>query len=236
MAETTVGILVQRQCLSAIPAFGQIYLGAKTKKTNKKATHSLWLSRGSCFGLLTREWGFPAELITACLHEHRRNTSSSTHNILILLSSPSVPPPSTAALICNRAHCEGGVYVHNQIRAFAPLFPHQTSKSITVLLMKAQALTGRQDIRNSTFTMLQIYGTFDGALTRPHAGPCSHLDVSICGKNVAHSPPRSVPPPRTSAKAGRQDASITAHQGDDIIAHWQGYLSEDREMLEVQLR
>lgn len=34
MAETTVGILVQRQCLSAIPVFGQIYLGAK--KINKK--------------------------------------------------------------------------------------------------------------------------------------------------------------------------------------------------------
>lgn len=140
------------------------------------------MSRGSCLGLLTREWGLPAELITACLHENRRNASSSTHNIFILLSSPSVPPPSTPALICNRAHCEGGVYVYNQIRAFSPLFPHQTSKSITVLLMKAQALTGRQDIRNSTFTMLQICSTFDGALTRPHAGPCSHLDVSICGK------------------------------------------------------
>lgn len=29
--------------------------------------------------------------------------------------------------------------------------------------------------------------------------------------------------------AGSQDASITARQGDDIMAHWQGYLSRDRE-------
>lgn len=65
---------------------------------------------------------------------------------------------------------------------FLLCFLIKISKSITVLLMKAQALTGRQDIRNSTFTMLQICSTFDGALTRPHAGPCSHLDVSICGK------------------------------------------------------
>lgn len=148
----------------------------------QKKQNSLWLSRGSCLGLLTREWGLPAELITACLHEYRRNTSSSTHNILILLSSPSVPPPSAPALICNRAHCEGGVYVYNQIRTVSPLCPHQTSKSITVLLMKAQALTGRPDIRNSTFTMLQVCSTFSRALTPSHAGLCSHLDVSICGK------------------------------------------------------
>lgn len=96
--------------------FKQIYLSTKIIIIKN---NSLWLSRWSCLGLLTREWGLPAELITARLHEFRRNTSSSTHNILILLSSPSLPPPSALALICNRAHCEGGVYVYHQIRAFS---------------------------------------------------------------------------------------------------------------------
>lgn len=96
--------------------FKQIYLSTKIIIIKNNC---LWLSRWSCLGLLTREWGLPAELITARLHEFRRNTSSSTHNILIPLSSPSLPPPSALALICNRAHCEGGVYVYHQIRAFS---------------------------------------------------------------------------------------------------------------------
>lgn len=79
---------------------------------HKNKRNSLWLSRWSCLGLLTRGWRLPAEFITACLHEYWRNTSSSTHNILILLSSPSLPPPSSPALICNRAHGEDGLYVY----------------------------------------------------------------------------------------------------------------------------
>jgi len=30
-------------------------------------------------------------------------------------------------------------------------------------------------------------------------------------------------------RAGSQNASITARQGDDIMVNWQGYLSGDRE-------
>lgn len=59
-----------------------------------------------------------------------------------------------------------------------------------------------------------------------------HIWISLSVENSAHLPPLSVPPPRTSAKAGSQDPLITAHQGNDIIAHWQGYLRGDREILE----
>lgn len=38
-----------------------------------------------------------------------------------------------------------------------------------------------------------------------------------------------------SSEPGSQDASITAHQGDDIIAHWQGYLSRAMEAFLVFL-
>lgn len=44
----------------------------------------------------------------------------------------------------------------------------------------------------------------------------------------------ALPRPRSS-EPGSQDASITAHQGDDIIAHWQGYLSREREAVFVFL-
>ena len=45
-------------------------------------------------------------------------------------------------------------------------------------------------------------------------------------------PPPSTPPHSPASHergAGSLDASITARQGDDIMAHWQGYLSRDGE-------
>lgn len=110
---------------SPITAFRQKYLSRKIKES------SLWLSHWSCLGLLTRGWRLPAEFITACLHEYRRNTSSTTHDILILLSSPSLLPPLpwyvTELIVKTDYTCiiKAGL--------FPLLCPHQTSRTIIVL-------------------------------------------------------------------------------------------------------
>lgn len=65
-----------------------------------------------------------------------------------------------------------------------------------------------------------------GALARASEGQRTLGSVHVWTSLSVESP--ALPHPRSS-EPGSQDASITAHQGDDIIAHWQGYLSRDRE-------
>lgn len=80
--------------------------------------------------------------------------------------------------------------------------------------------------------MLQACGVLARALkTSPRWAPftfgCLYL-WKVQPFPTSSSHPRS--PASRQRKAGSQDASITAHQGDDIIAHWQGYLRRDREV------
>lgn len=208
---------------SPITAFRQKYLSTKIKES------SLWLSHRSCLGLLTRGWRLPAELITACLHEYRRNTSSTTHDILILLSSPSLLPPLpwyvTELIVKTDYTCI--------IKAGLPplLCPHQTSRTIIVLPVSTSERSSLNWEAGHQKQHIHNVAGMPELWKDPMLGS-GHIWISLSVENSAHLPPLSVPPPRTSAKAGSQDPLITAHRGNDIIAHWQGYLRGDREILE----
>lgn len=118
---------------------------------------------------------------------------------------------------------------------FPLLCPRQTSRTIIVLLLSTsegwslnrEAGQLKQHIHN-------VAGMQHIGLSSEKT-PCWALVTFGCLYLWKIQPINLLSPfpqPRTSAKAGSRDASITAHQGNDIIAHWQGYLSVDREILE----
>lgn len=212
---------------SPLTAFRQKYLSRKIKES------SLWLSHWSCLGLLTRGWGLPAEFLTACLHEYRRNTSSTTHGILILLSSPSLLPPLSWYVTELIVKTDYTCIIKAGLPPRPPFVPSSdqqdyycsTGEHIWTVEPKlggrTSATAHSQCCRNATH--------WPELWKDPMLGS-GHIWISLSVENSAHLPP--LPPPRTSARAGSQDPLITAHQGNDIIAHWQGYLSGDREILE----
>lgn len=219
--EGTVGILIQTVFFSYICLQTEI----SEDENNKK--NRLWLSCWRCLGLLTRGWGLPAEFNAARLHGYRRNTSSSTHNILILLSSPpSLPLPwyVTELIVKMEYTCI--------IRAGPFPFCVLIKQARPLLLdwwtlvrssLKRQAGHQKQHIHN-------VAGMQHTGLSSEET-PCWALLTFGCLYLWKIQPINLLSPFPHLARVQSWQPGYINHCTPGKWHHWQGYLSEDREIL-----
>lgn len=186
--------------------------------------------------------GLPVDFISACLHVYLWNTYSSTHRNLFHLQS--ILP---SALICNRTQREDGVDVHNQSRAcllWSPRPPNtrcvsiltNVSRTFTEILCSWTRLQHQNwptvEQQALIAAVLQVCEPYwPGLWTDPMLGSL-HIWTSLSVEKFTPPPTSNshpYSPTSHQCRAGSLDASITARQGDDIMPHWQGYLSRDKE-------